>query len=131
MAQRAGAQTAPASVAEGLGSALRELASTMTAPDAPKFAAPLMQLQSSMLDLIHKTTGSPAAGTPGMPPQGPPGAPGMPGTPGPGAGAGPGAGLALMGGGQGPSAAAGGPSASGSGATADMVRRLLADKAAS
>lgn len=127
MAGRAGAQTAPASVAEGLGNALRELTSAMTAPDAIRYAGPLMQLQTMMLDLIHKTTGVPAAGTPGMPPGAAPGgAPGAaPGAPG---GA---PNLAMLGGAPGgPSGAGGPPSASPTGATAEMIRRLVAGAAA-
>lgn len=125
MAGRAGTQTAPASVAEGLGNALRELVSAMTAPDAIKVAAPLVKLQSEMLDLYHRLSGVPAAGTPGEAGAGgahPPGAPGAPGAPGMPAQP---PGLSLMPGGLGPSAAA-----QPSGQTADTIRRLVAEQAA-
>lgn len=120
MAQR-GTAGAPQSVAEGLGDVLRDLSSTMTAPDAVQHAPLLMKLQASVLDLYHKVTGM--ATPPGMG-GAPSGAGPQMGAAAPGAQGGPNV-AALMGGMQGPSAAASVGGGMASGTTAERLRQLV------
>ena len=130
MAGRAGSQSQPTSVAEGMADALRDLSSAMTAPDAPAHAQDLMALQAQMLTVFHKVTGTGGApgGQPGQAPPGagaPPGA--APGGPPPGGGpGGPGGmNLALLQGGQGgPSQAAKSPM------SPEMMRQIASLSAA-
>jgi hypothetical protein len=121
-----GGTAQPASVGEGLSDVIRDLSSTLTAPDATTHAQTLMKALVSLLDLYHKVTGQPAP--PGMMPGA--GQPGL-GAAAPGQQAGPQNLAALMGMGQGgPSAAGGPPSISPSGTTAEQLRRLIAASAA-
>lgn len=119
---------APASVAEGLNGIAQAVTAAMTTPDAAPLMRELMQMQGTVIGMIHKTAGGGGAGPPGAagaPPAGgaPPGAPGSPNF-----------GISALGGGpQGPSAAtAGGGPGSGLGSAgmdADAIRQLTASSA--
>ncbi len=112
-----GKSAVPATVAEGIGEALRAVVSCQQAPDAVHFAGPLLEIQMKLLDLAHSMSGGGGGGQGG--PQG--------GPPGGGGGQSPlMGGIAGMQGGppQGPSAATSGAGPSSTGIDPEQLRQM-------
>jgi hypothetical protein len=107
----------PATVAEGIGDALRAVVGCQQAPDAVHYAGPLLEIQMKLLDLAHSMSGGGGQG-------GPPGGGGAP--PGGGGGSPLMGGIAGMQGGppQGPSQATSGAGPSSTGMDPEQLRQM-------